>query len=429
MRNEIRDKNRDRSYLSLLRVNPAKGVIKMLKFFGIAGGIILIYLVAIIIVQGPVTAFREIIYRKPGLDTLGRFFPARTVLNSKPVSELVYGSSKNFPVLVTFRYNGVLRTEPLKDLLAETKTKAFVVIRNDQIIYESYLNGARRDSLNISWSVAKSVTSALMGIAIDEGKIGSINDAVIRYVPELKSHGFDKLTIRDLLTMSSGIRYYDIEDNIFFLAIAFEEGSRQTYGPDLRQQLLNLVKSDYPVGKYFQYNDYNSLLEGLILERVTGGHVSDYLQEKLWKPMGMEYSAAWTLDNEKDGFEKVNCALNAGAVDFARFGLLYLHRGFWNGKRIISEKWISESTEPDPNDKRPWKNYIRWRNAGGFYKYHWWGLQFPDGTYDFMALGVLGQVIYVSPRHNTVVVRFGEEPDPRIIWPMIIHSLVKSIPQ
>jgi len=128
-----------------------------------------------------------------------------------------------------------------------------------------------------------------------------------------------------------------------------------------------------------------------------------------------------------DGFEKTNSALNARAIDFARFGLLFLNQGRWNGQQIISQQWVTESTKPDPADHRSWKDDPSWQQAGGYYKYGWWGLNNPDGAYDYLAWGKQGQHIYVSPSTNTVVVRLGGGED-SALWPFALRALIRSIP-
>ena len=385
------------------------------------------YFAAVFILRGPIVAYRMITNGAPNIYTY-TIFPQRAIENTGTVSELKKESLAGFPETVTFPYHGSQRTMRLSDLFTQTDTKAFIVIHDDTVIYETYPNEARRDPINTSFSVAKSVTSALIGIAIDERKINSVEDPVIRYIPELKGRGLDTLTIRHMLTMSSGVPYQVSNDGMCFLALPFSDDAQQYYSPNLRKIALSVQRSDEPIGAYFRYNDDYLLLEGLILERVTGGHVAEYLQNKIWKPLGMEYPASWSLDSEADGFEKTNSALNARAIDFARFGLLFLHKGKWHGRQIISEKWVSESTAPDPTDQRPWRVYARWPQAGGYYKFHWWGLKNPDGTYDYMAWGVREQIIYISPSRNMVVVRFGAEPDPKIIWPFVIRSLIQVIP-
>jgi CubicO group peptidase (beta-lactamase class C family) len=330
----------------------------------------------------------------------------------------------SFPATVSFSYLGRRYSTRLDDLFAQTGTQAFIVIRDDTVIYERYLNGARRDTLFTSFSMAKSFTSALIGIAIDEGKIKSVTDPVIRYVPELRGRGLDRLTIRDMLLMSTGVAYQS-DENLFPLLVPFSDNARQYYTPDIRQLIFSVQRSNEPIGAAFYYNEYYPLIEGLILERVTGEHITQFLQDKLWKPMGMEYPATWSLDSTTDGFEKTNSAFNARAIDFARFGLLFLHQGRWNGHQLISRRWVTESTTPDPSDRRPWLDNTQYRQAGMYYKYHWWGLNNPDGTYDYLAWGKYNQIIYVSPSANTVVVRLGGERS--YPWPWAIRALIGSL--
>ena len=139
------------------------------------------------------------------------------------------------------------------------------------------------------------------------------------------------------------------------------------------------------------------------------------------------YPGSWTLDSEASGFEKPEAGLNARAIDFARFGLLYLHHGRWNGKQIVPEHWVTEATSPDPGDQRPRPIFPVWPKTGGCYKYHWWGRKNADGSADYMARGNLGQIIYVSPSHHAVVVRFGEGPQPDALWPFAIRELLEGL--
>jgi CubicO group peptidase (beta-lactamase class C family) len=185
--------------------------------------------------------------------------------------------------------------------------------------------------------------------------------------------------------------------------------------------------SDTPIGEAFHYNNYYPLLEGLIIEHATGMHVAEYLQEKFWKPMGAEFPASWSLDSERSGFEKMESGINARAIDFARFGLIFLHNGYWNGVQILPESWVSESTEPLRPDPRVWHTFPEWLDYGGYYKYHWWGINNPDGSYDFCAQGRYGQIIYVAPRKNVVIVRLGAEPDANVSWPLVIHDMVDKL--
>jgi CubicO group peptidase (beta-lactamase class C family) len=399
------------------------------RLFALAMLCMLGYIAALVNVRGQIATYRILTNLWPNIHTY-TIFPQREIGTARVPSELKKETLAGFPETITFSSFpdfGRQTTLSLKDLFAQTDTKAFIVIRNDVAIYEAYLNGANRDSRNSSFSVVKSLISTLIGIAIEEGKIKRIDDRVIQYLPELKGRGLDTLTIREMLRMSSGIPFQQ-SSGMFPLAVPFSDDPRIQYSPRLREIALSVRASNEPIGAYFRYNDYYLLLEGLILERVTGGTVSQYLQDKIWKPMGMEYPATWSLDSESDGFEKTESGLNARAIDFARFGLMFLHKGKWNGHQIVSEQWVRDATTPDPTDRRPWKVVAFWPQVGGYYKFHWWGLNNPDGTYDYMARGYLGQIIYVSPSRNTVVVRFGGGPRSDGLWPFAIGALVRSLP-
>jgi len=195
----------------------------------------------------------------------------------------------------------------------------------------------------------------------------------------------------------------------------------------LRKVALSVDASGAPIGKAFRYNNYHPLLEGLIIERATGMHVAEYLQEKFWKPMGAEFPASWSLDSDKSGFEKMESGINARAVDYARFGLIFLHNGFWNGVQILPESWVRESTEPLRPDPRTRETMSDWPNYNGYYKYHWWGINNSDGTYDFYAHGRYDQIIYVAPRKNVVIVRLGDRLDENVQWPLVIHNVIDQL--
>jgi CubicO group peptidase (beta-lactamase class C family) len=155
--------------------------------------------------------------------------------------------------------------------------------------------------------------------------------------------------------------------------------------------------------------------------------VAVYLQEKIWKPLGMEFPASWSLDSVESGFEKMESGINARAIDFAKFGRLFLKGGNWEGKQIISEDWVAASTVPDPEDNRLWVTFPEYKERGGYYQYHWWGLVREDGHYEFSARGHLGQYIYVCPQTNLVIVRYGKEEGPGVYWEDIMIQLEERI--
>ena len=330
-----------------------------------------------------------------------RRFPSRP-LHASPRPFFFAPSGDESRVRAAFRE--AVPTDSLDAFLERNGTHAFLVIQNDTILYERYFNGAERASIVTSFSVAKSFASALIGKAIEEGYIHSVDDPVTRYLPELaaRDERFGHITIRDLLMMSSGIHY-----GSGFLLFANDD-ARTYYSPDLRRAALHLTRVERPPRERFQYNNYHPLLLGLILERVTGRHVTDYLDEKIWRPLGMEYGGSWSLDSRESGFEKMESGLNARAIDFAKFGRLFLNGGRCDSVQILPASWVLESTRPDmtvdyhayyPTDGI-------FAGGRGYYKYFWWGLRHDD-SYDFTAVGNFGQYVYVSPASHLIIVRNG----------------------
>jgi CubicO group peptidase (beta-lactamase class C family) len=377
----------------------------------------LIVFVAVSLYDSPEYARRLLMYGQSDINDFF-IFPRRPIQNDNAVSGLGR-SIRELPETITW-YDPMMekeRVERLDELFELTATDAFIVLRDDKVVYEAYFNGRSPDSILTSFSAAKSFNSALVMAAVTDGFIGSLNDPVIQYIPEIAGRGFDELTIRDLLLMNTGIRYVEKP----FLG-PFGDDALTYYSPDLRRTALRVRASDVPIGAGWHYNNYYPLLEGIILERVTGMSVAEYLQERFWKPMGAEYPASWSLDSETSGFEKMESGINARAMDFARFGSIFLHNGYWNGVQILPENLVLESTSPDG----------AWDVSPGpgmsmYYKYHWWGLNNPDGTYDFTAAGRYGQFVYVAPRKNMVIVRLGDETDYPFSWLLFMQSLVDQM--
>jgi len=290
----------------------------------------------------------------------------------------------------------------LDEFLASQHTQAFLVIQDDAILYEKYFGGAARDSIVTSFSVAKSFVSALVGIAIGEGKIASVRDPITQYLPELAERDprFSKIGIEDLLRMSSGIRYREFP----FL---WGDDAKTYYYPDLRELALQHTEVAGEPGRAFLYNNYHPLLLGLILERATGVSVAEYLQEKIWKPLGMEYPGSWSLDSAETAFPKMESGINARAIDFARFGRLYLNGGAWEGRQVVPAAWVADSTRMQPAPERGsyYPDDFELPSAKLRYGYLWWGVCRGEDDCDFAAEGNLGQLIYVSPRSKLIMVK------------------------
>lgn len=392
--------------------------------FGIVAGVFLALFIALSIFNSPTYAWRILRYGQSDIGDY-KIFPERVISNGSKVS-LIERGEEGTPFEVEYPSVDGTRIETLDEVLQRTGTRAFLILKDDRLIYETYLESSRQE-INTSFSSAKSFNSALIGAAIAEGKIGSVDDAVIQYIPEIAGRGLDQLTIRDLLLMNSGIKYVE-GDELPFYYTPFADDPLTYYPPDLREVALSVKASGASIGEAFRYNNYHPLLEGIILERVTGMHVAEYLQEKFWEPMGAEYPASWSLDSVESGFEKMESGINARAIDYARFGLIFLHNGFWNGVQILPEDWVRESTEPLRPDPRTWESAPSLPQLGGYYKYHWWGINNADGSYDFFAHGRYDQIIYVAPRKNVVIVRLGDALDGSVPWPLVIHAVVDKLP-
>lgn len=334
--------------------------------------------------------------------------PQRAIVNATPAFHFPQNLTPEQLQTIEYMQDGQTRQASIDEFLQSSHTTAFIVLKDDAIRYEGYFNGDTRDSIITSFSISKSFTSALVGIAIDEGYIHSVDDPIIYYLPELRGKGLDTVTIRNLLMMSTGIQYVH-KDELPGLVqmLPFNDDSRTTNYYDLRSVALS-ARSDGDIpGTRFEYNNRSPQLLGIILERATHRSVSKYLEEKIWQALGMEYPASWSLDSNQSGFEMMQTGVNARAVDFLKFGKLFLDNGQWNGQQIIAEQWVKESTAPDPNDHRDWLRATPWKEANGYYKYMWWGKVRSDGNYAYMARGGSCQFIAVFPSERAVVVRFG----------------------
>lgn len=322
---------------------------------------------------------------------------------SRPLSAA--NSPFNFQVTNNGKFPKELNNIPFDKYLEDNKTVAFLIIKNDTIQYEKYFEGYDRESIVPSFSMAKSVTSILIGCAIDERLIKSVDEPIINYIPELSKNGFNKVTIKHLLQMTSGIKFNESYVNPVGDAASFY------YGLNLRKEIEKMKLKTEP-GKQFEYVSGNTQLLGLVLERsLKNKTITQYLQEKIWTPLEMEYDASWSIDRKNNGLEKTFCCLNARARDFAKIGRLYKNKGNWNGKQIVSQKWVEESTKLDTSE-----------GSAKFYQYQWW---LPTPNEDFMAEGILGQFLYVNPKKDLIIVRLGMK-EGKAYWWTIFTSLAKA---
>ncbi|HLN79216.1 MAG TPA: serine hydrolase [Nocardioidaceae bacterium] len=335
-------------------------------------------------------------------------FPARIVRAGEKVSPLPKGPE---PAVLAAPVNVDLVGRPLDSLLEGSGTRAFLVVRHDRLVYERYFDGAGREDRQTSFSAAKSFLSTLVGIAIEDGYIGHVTDPVTKYVPELSDRDprFARITIRDLLTMSSGIEYTEA-------GLPWSDDALTYYGTDLRDLALTHTHVAEPPGRTWRYDNYNPLLLGLVLERATKVPVAVYMSKRLWQPLGPEADATWSLDSSQSGFEKMESGFNARPVDYARFGLMMLHEGRWNGRQIVSASWVKEATAAS-----------RTTDPADFYQYMWWvGAPTVGGRPPFFAVGRYGQIVGVFPDQDMVVVRLGTT-SAGIDWQALLRDVVDRV--
>lgn len=317
-------------------------------------------------------------------------------------------------------------SEYLDTNLNDSKTYAFLVIRNDSILYEKYFDHLNVNKQLPSFSVAKSFISTLIGIAYEEGKIHDLQEPITHYIPELGKRDlrFNNISIQNLLDMRSGVNSNENYES------PFSDVLKLGFTKNIKNITLH-VKYGTDPGK-FEYRSVNTQLLAMILENATGKKVQNYLIEKLWLPLGMEYPASWNIDDEKHNTVRAFCCINAAARDFAKFGRLFLQKGKWNGHQIISDSWIYKSTNKDTFNvyegyKNQWwsgksidvfsdsieaKTFAKgeigfsktynFENSNGVKNF---AVQYRDGS--FHAEGLLEQFVYINPTKNIVIVRLG----------------------
>jgi CubicO group peptidase (beta-lactamase class C family) len=324
------------------------------------------------------------------------FFPTRVVHSAELTLDIEEAPDASRAEL---ELESAFQVRDAGTFLEETQTQAFIVLQNDRVIFERYPGEWERDSIVTSFSVAKSITSLLIGIAIDEGLIHSVDDPITDYLPELRERDpeFTQITIRHLLNMASGLEYQEMRWFLFN-----GDDPLTTYHPDQREISLNNAEIIQAPGEVFSYNKYHPQLLGMILERVSGMSVSEWTQSRLWEPAGMEYDAAWTLDSHESGFEKMEAGFNARAIDFARLGQLVLHDGELNGTRIVSEDWVRISTGQNADGRSPeFDDHLS-------YGFMWWIIE-RDGATGYFAAGDHGQFIFINLDTRVVIIRNGLE--------------------
>ena len=275
-----------------------------------------------------------------------------------------------------------------------------IVIQSGHIVSEQYFRQTTADTKTISWSVAKSIVSALVGIAVQEGSIKDINQPVTHYVPRLQGSGYDGVSIKDVLQMSSGIRFN--EDYGDFFSDINRMGRAIAFNTSLGDFVASLERERTP-GTFHHYVSMDTQVLGMVLRAATGETLASYLESRIWRRIGMQADAYWLID--RDGVEMAFGGLNAVLRDYARIGQLYLNEGKWEGQQVVPVAWTRASVTPDAPHLQP--GNPRSSEVLG-YGYQWWIPPQSDG--DYLAIGVYGQFVYVDPKRQIVIAKTSAYP-------------------
>ncbi len=328
---------------------------------------------------------------------LKELFPSYTI--SASPTPYVFASGVNLSLPAEYAFAGADKSSAA--LLEETHTSALLVIQDGKIRYENYWLTGGEDVNWMSFSAGKSFVSALIGIAIDDGLIESVETPITRYVPELLGSAYDGVRIKDVLQMSSGARwnedYSDPNSDIMRYGRIWAGSGSGSFDAFT----ATLVREREP-GTYNYYNSTDTQALGMLVQRATGMTLSAYTQQELWHPLGMEHDAYWITD--KVGMEMAAGGMQVVARDYAKLGQLYLQQGQWQGQQIVSAEWVADSLladsahlQADAHPEYP---------LG--YGYQWWLPVSAEG--EFAALGVYNQVVYVNPAKNLVIVKLSANP-------------------
>ena len=285
------------------------------------------------------------------------------------------------------QYNTIDESNKLNELNDKRKTKSFLVIKNDSILFEKYYDGHKQTDISNSFSVAKSIVTSMLGKAIMEGKIKSLDQPVSDFFKEYKNGLASELTVGDLASMSSGMKWNEKYYSVINIT------SESYFTDDLRSVILGQEIENKP-GKGFRYSSGDTQLLAMIIEKATGTSLSNYLSQKFWDPMGAENLALWQIDSKESGMEKAYCCIAATARDFARFGKLYIDKGKWGDTEILDSSFVELSLNPVFDDSP-------------FYGYGWWLYEY-EGKKVFTMNGHRGQFVISFPNENIIIVRQGD---------------------
>jgi CubicO group peptidase (beta-lactamase class C family) len=397
------------------------GVIPLLAC-GLLGLALAADLGAAAVTYGPQYVWRLIFWRAPSPLDDTKFPERRVAASAHPIHFLVdpEGTALVREAFISISPVEAQPGETLEHFLARAQTTSLLVLRDGRLLYEGYFNGCHRDTREPSQSMAKSVTSLLIGAAIAEGKLPSIDTPAQDLLPDVKGLRGSGITVHNLLDMTAGFAMDDARPFWPFGA-PWSLNRLVNLAPDL-PALVAAVRPAYRPGTHFQYDDRTPMLLGIMLENATREHAAAWLAMRLWQPMGAEFPASWSLDSRASGFEKMESGINARPIDFLKIGQLVLRGGVTErGERLLPESWIEQATAPTPH-------VTGWTYGDNmFYGLLWWGLAGAKKPPDVFADGIFGQVMLVSRANSVVVLRTGSGEGGVTSWPRLLRTLANAL--
>ncbi len=296
------------------------------------------------------------------------------------------------PFSLTYTAND--KTYSLDDYMQQSDVLGFIVMKDNQIVYEKYLHDARPEDRFLSMSISKSVVSVLFGVALEERKIHSVDDPVTQYLPYLKDSAYKDASLKNLLQMASGIEFNEdyLDPHADVHRVTFD----LIRGGEPFKEVAVALKSERQPGTKFHYQSINTQMLGLVLEKVTGMPLNKYAEEKLWKKIGAQSDAFFYESKHQPEICAFGC-FNATLRDYARFGLMAMNYGKLGDTTVVNEAWMHESTTAPEF------------NPG--YGYQWW-LTANSPDHAFRAIGIYGQTIYINPAKHVVIAQFRASPKP-----------------
>lgn len=360
-----------------------------------------------IVLLGSCHLLRSILFLAPD-HTDYKKFPKRLVTKAPEAGNWQYAANQivDTNILLQLKDGSYLN---LADLLVKSKTNSFLIIKDEAIIYEQYLNGYDETKQHTSFSVSKSMLASLLGIALDEGLIGSYTDPITKYLPELLDNdsAFANITIQHIFEMTSGI---DVRKK----DASFLGDLGRTYYGNNWSRFMRTIEIQFPAGTQFEYKQTDAQLMGLILSRVSNMTLSDFFADRVWSKISTEQDAYWNY-YKKDGIERAFCCYNAVPRDYARFAQLYLNDGVWNGEQIIPKDWIQYVWNRESDIEND--DYI------SFHRYWFVSLYGEEVT----AQGYNGQIIYLNPTKNIIILRFGKTEWKKVVLEDWLVSLANQL--